>query len=250
MIRPRYWLAGALIAGCLAVSANAQFVSQVVNSVAVGGITGLGANVATALGIAVGSAGGPVTFNGAGGTPSSMTGTNITGLPTASFNANAVTNAKMATMSASTIKGQIVAGSGDPVDMTATQAAAVIGSVGGALKSKLITSTRDLSVASNTVAYTGMGFQPTACIGLGGIIGFANSTFFGMVDSARSAANSYSVNGTQFNVTTNFLTFTDVAGTNQAAATISSYDSDGLTLSWTKTASPTGTATFYIMCFR
>lgn len=38
-----------------------------------------GTGVATALAIAVGSAGAPVLFNGAGGTPSSMTGTNITG---------------------------------------------------------------------------------------------------------------------------------------------------------------------------
>lgn len=44
-------------------------------------ITGLGTNVATALAIAVGSAGGPLTFNGALGTPSSGTLTNATGLP-------------------------------------------------------------------------------------------------------------------------------------------------------------------------
>lgn len=37
----------------------------------------------TALGVATGSAGAPVLFNGAGGTPSSMTGTNITGIPNA-----------------------------------------------------------------------------------------------------------------------------------------------------------------------
>ena len=43
------------------------------------GITGLGTGVATALGVNVGSAGAPVLFNGAGGTPSSMTGTNISG---------------------------------------------------------------------------------------------------------------------------------------------------------------------------
>ena len=49
------------------------------SAVAVGGITGLGTGVATALAINVGSAGAPVLFNGAGGTPSSMTGTNITG---------------------------------------------------------------------------------------------------------------------------------------------------------------------------
>jgi hypothetical protein len=48
---------------------------------AVGSITGLGTGVATALGINVGSAGAFVTFNGAGGTPSSLTLTNATGLP-------------------------------------------------------------------------------------------------------------------------------------------------------------------------
>ena len=49
------------------------------SAVPVGGITGLGTGVATALAINIGSAGAPVLFNGAGGTPSSMTGTNITG---------------------------------------------------------------------------------------------------------------------------------------------------------------------------
>lgn len=44
-------------------------------------VTGLGTGVATALGVNVGSAGAPVLFNGAGGTPSSMTATNVTGLP-------------------------------------------------------------------------------------------------------------------------------------------------------------------------
>ena len=48
---------------------------------AVGSITGLGTGVATALAIAVGSAGAFVTFNGALGTPSSGTLTNATGLP-------------------------------------------------------------------------------------------------------------------------------------------------------------------------
>jgi hypothetical protein len=51
---------------------------------AVGSITGLGTGVATALGINVGSAGAFVTFNGAGGTPTSLTLTNATGLPLSS----------------------------------------------------------------------------------------------------------------------------------------------------------------------
>lgn len=45
------------------------------------GITALGTGVATALGVNVGSAGAFVTFNGAGGTPASLTLTNATGLP-------------------------------------------------------------------------------------------------------------------------------------------------------------------------
>lgn len=51
--------------------------------VALGQLTGLGTGVPAALAINIGSAGAPVLFNGAGGTPSSMTGTNITGIPEA-----------------------------------------------------------------------------------------------------------------------------------------------------------------------
>jgi hypothetical protein len=51
---------------------------------AVGSITGLGTGVATALAVAVGSAGAFVTYNGALGTPSSGTLTNATGLPISS----------------------------------------------------------------------------------------------------------------------------------------------------------------------
>lgn len=43
------------------------------------GVSGLGTGVATALAINIGSAGAPVLFNGAGGTPTSLVGTNITG---------------------------------------------------------------------------------------------------------------------------------------------------------------------------
>jgi hypothetical protein len=44
-----------------------------------------GTGVQTALGVNVGSAGAPILFNGAGGTPSSMVGTNITGLAPANI---------------------------------------------------------------------------------------------------------------------------------------------------------------------
>jgi hypothetical protein len=65
-------------------------------SVAVGDITGLGTGVATALAVNVGSAGAPVVFDGAAGTPSSLTLTNATGLPTAGILNDAVTADKLA----------------------------------------------------------------------------------------------------------------------------------------------------------
>lgn len=61
------------------------------SAVAVGGITGLGTGVATALAINVGSAGAFVVFDGALGTPSSGTVTNLTG--TASININGTVGA-------------------------------------------------------------------------------------------------------------------------------------------------------------
>lgn len=54
------------------------------------GLTSLGTGVATALGVNTGSAGAVVLFNGAGGSPSSLTGTNITGTA-AGLTAGAVT---------------------------------------------------------------------------------------------------------------------------------------------------------------
>lgn len=69
------------------VSANVDTLMQAANFAAFRtslGLTALstttpGTGVATALGVNVGSAGAFLTFNGAGGTPSSMVGTNITG---------------------------------------------------------------------------------------------------------------------------------------------------------------------------
>jgi hypothetical protein len=54
-----------------------------------------GTGVQTALGVNVGSAGAPVLFNGAGGTPSSMVGTNITGTAAGLTAGNVTTNANL-----------------------------------------------------------------------------------------------------------------------------------------------------------
>jgi hypothetical protein len=64
-------------------------------AVPVGGITGLGTGVATALAINVGSAGAPVVFNGALGTPSSGTATNLTGTASGLTAGTVTTNANL-----------------------------------------------------------------------------------------------------------------------------------------------------------
>jgi hypothetical protein len=70
---------------------RATSVSSATITPAVGSITGLGTGVATALATNVGSAGAPVLLDGAGGTPSSLTLTNATGLPVAGITSSTST---------------------------------------------------------------------------------------------------------------------------------------------------------------
>lgn len=164
-----------------------------------------------------------------------------------------VVNADLATMTTSTIKGQTVGGSGVPVDLTAAQAAAVIGTVGGAQLSKLISTTRDLTAATGTQAITGAGFTPTACLFFTAVNGTTASSF-GLSDSARTAG---SVQTTTDGAATwawgagaNAIQISNNAGSAFQTATVQSYDADGLTLSWTKTGSPTGTLQMKLLCLR
>lgn len=65
------------------------------SSVAVGGLTGAGTGVLTALAINIGSAGAFLAFNGAGGTPSSLVGTNISGTAASLTAGSVTTNANL-----------------------------------------------------------------------------------------------------------------------------------------------------------
>jgi len=74
------------------------------NALVVGGGAGIapstvatGTGVVAALGVNTGSAGAFITFNGSGGTPSSMTGTNITGIPAAGVTGTALVSAAIGT---------------------------------------------------------------------------------------------------------------------------------------------------------
>lgn len=120
------------------------------------------------------------------------------------------------------------------------------------LKSASISSTRDLTVATGSVAYTGMGFQPTSCFSMGQVSQSITqyTTIIGFADSARTASDMNLQGSVTLLTAGAFLVAADVTQVNLQSATITSYDADGLTLSWTKTGTPSGTFTFKIMCFR
>jgi hypothetical protein len=165
---------------------------------------------------------------------------------------NAVGNAKLGNMNNSTIKCRTTAGSGAPEDCTAAQAAAIVGSVGGALKSNTIQFTRDLTAGNGDVSYTTMGFQPTMCIFAGGVAGSLTQyvTIFAVSDSSK---NSIAVNLQASQIFapgngTNVLVFGDGANFNNAI--VKTYDADGFTLTWAKINTPTGTATVRATCMR
>jgi hypothetical protein len=122
---------------CTTITVNAKGLitaaSQTACTPAIGSVTGLGTGVATALGVNIGSAGAPVLFNGAGGTPSSLVLTNATGLPLAQLTGagTGVLAALAANMNSSTgpigaltpTSGNYVRGNGTAWGSSAIQAA-------------------------------------------------------------------------------------------------------------------------------
>lgn len=130
---------------------------------------------------------------------------------------------------------------------TATQLNAVgTGGVVTRLRSKVVQITRDLSAATGDVSYTGAGFPPSAVFAMAASGGVTLS--FGIGDSAKGV-NAFKKDGDSTNYFNNTATFgaclvffSPTSGNNQAAI-IKTWDADGLTLTWTKTGSPTGTVT-------
>ena len=115
-------------------------------------ISGLGTGVASALAIAIGSAGAPVTFNGALGTPSSGTLTNTTGFPAANLAGTALPSAIVS--SSLTSVGTIGTG---------TWQGSLIGATYGGTGQSTVT-TGDLLYGSATNTWSKLGIGATGTI--------------------------------------------------------------------------------------
>ena len=120
---------GALVVGSGASLGVSGTGSITATAAPLGGLTGLGTGIGTALAANVGSAGAPVINGGAGGTPSSLTLTSATGLPTAGILAAAVTYAKIQNESASTLLGNPTGGAAAPSEVTLGTGLSFAGSV-------------------------------------------------------------------------------------------------------------------------
>jgi hypothetical protein len=116
------------------------------------------------------------------------------------------------------------------------------------VRTKRITLSRDLSLASGSVGYTGVGFKPTAIVFIGAQTTAGGYTGVAVVDSAGAFGGIAANQGF-----TGFVSnATLIAGTTTTGqtATLSSFDTDGFTLAWTKNGAPTGTVVYYALCFR
>lgn len=116
------------------------------------------------------------------------------------------------------------------------------------LCSTVIESTKNLADATGDTAYTGVGFRPSSIVAIAGVTS-SYPMAIGFSDAATTvrSVGQYGAN-TFFSGA--YLLALASSGGNQNVATVKSYDTDGFTLTWTKSGSPTGTAGIFFLCFR
>lgn len=157
-------------------------VSSATITPAIGSITGLGTGVATALGVNTGSAGAVVLFNGAGGTPLSVTLTNATGLPlsTGVTGTLGVPNGGTGTATALTAGSVVFAGASGVYsqnnsnlfwDNSNTRLGIRTSSPSSTLTVNQVTGTYGLEVTSPSTNANGAGIGFSANVGAGTVTG-------------------------------------------------------------------------------
>jgi hypothetical protein len=113
---------------------------------------------------------------------------------------------------------------------------------------KVGTFTRDTSLASGTQAVTGVGFEPVAVLFMGGE---HNSDEYSWGADDGTNQKSFRINAS--------LNWVNISGAsiserhssgNDYNGVVQSFDSDGFTIDWTRTGTPTGTLTIIYMAFR
>jgi len=122
------------------------------------------------------------------------------------------------------------------------------GATSGATSHKIGSFTRDMSLASGTQAITGVGFQPKVVW----FISALGTRLSNGYDDGSSCVCQWFLFGFTGNagILTSFSIVYYVDSTTKYEGKIQSMDSDGFTISWTKTGSPTGTLTVGYLAFK
>lgn len=113
---------------------------------------------------------------------------------------------------------------------------------------KLGSFTRDAAAEAGDVSYDGVGFKPTILVFFSYFSATSQSDGISDVTNnyclLRLSAPALSYSGTRC------IYIANSAGTAHQDAVVKSMDSDGFTLTWAKTSTPTGTASIFYIAFR
>jgi len=203
-----------------------------------------------------------IVINGSG----TVTGLAVGGLPDGTVDAGTLADdaVGLAQMASGT-DGNLITydASGDPAAVAVGTSGQVLTSNGagaaptmqaGGLSSQYVSFTRDSSSGAGTQAVTGVGFQPTAVLFLAAIsgagmasIGFEDSDRAGesIVDRQLMTADDWDTgawNADPINIV--------YASTVNYGGSITSYDADGFTLTWSERGSPSGTIKIRALCLK
>lgn len=109
----------------------------------------------------------------------------------------------------------------------------------------------DVSTASGTLAITGAGFKPSAVLILANISGTsATSIGFSQGSTDLSIQNAHSKTANTWENDLGDCILLQTGASDFVTGDVSSFDSDGITLNFTKSGSPTGTSRILVMFFR
>jgi hypothetical protein len=107
------------------------------------------------------------------------------------------------------------------------------------------TFTFDLATATGDVSYTGVGFVPRVVLFMGSLAANGNVASWGIGKSSSIGYSVYSRTGASagtYGFSSSGICITGfVSAGNSNSSMIKTMDSDGFTLTWTKTGAPTGT---------
>ena len=110
--------------------------------------------------------------------------------------------------------------------------------------------TFDMTSVSGTVAFTGVGFAPQACLFLAGVSETFNHHAWSFTEGVAAEEGYLAFSGTLIWARTDMsFSLRDATASNRQDFDVTTLGADGATLTNTKTGSPTGTATITYVCF-